>query len=117
MAHGKHTAKIVVDSTCKDAAENNPEVGSGAKLRAHNGTKDGTCSGNVEKLNHKDLPRRHYDVVHSVGLSHGGRWAVVGGKDAFYNASIEQISEDKSYQTDDETYHIFCLFVIHSQKY
>ena len=56
MAHREHADEIVVDGPREDAPEDNPEVGRGAELGTHDGSEDGARAGNVEKLDHEDLP-------------------------------------------------------------
>ena len=47
LTHGDHTAKIVVDSSGKNASEDNPQETRCSELCAHDGSKDGTGASNV----------------------------------------------------------------------
>ena len=82
----------------EDTAEDNPQIGSGSELGTHDGTEDRACSGNVEELNHEDLPVGQYNVVQSVGLGHGGCYAVVGSEHPLYEASVEEIANNQSHE-------------------
>ena len=96
MTHGEHTTEIVVGGTCEDASEDNPQVSNRSELGTHNGTKDGACTRDIQKLNHKHLPVRKYDVIHPVGLSHSGCHTVIGAEYVCYKTAIEQITQNKS---------------------
>ena len=48
--------------------------------------------GNIEKLYHKDFPSRQWNVIHTIGFGKGGCFAVIGTKDAFYEASVDKIA-------------------------
>ena len=98
MAYGKHAAHIVVDSTCKDASEDNPQIGHRTKLGSKNGSKDRACAGNVQELNHEHFPVGHGDEVNTIGLGHGWGRAVVRTKHLFDELSIDEIAQDEGYQ-------------------
>ena len=68
VAHRKHTAEIVVNRTSENTAKDNPQIGNRTKLRTHDGTEDGTRTGNVKELDHENLPVGKHDVIKSVGL-------------------------------------------------
>ena len=82
--------------TCKDAAEDYPQIGRRTELRTHDGTKDRAGTGNVQKLNHKNLPTRKHHVVKTVGLCNGGSHTVVGTENTLYEAAIEHITQNES---------------------
>ena len=70
IAERKHTAEVVVDRSGKYAAEHHPEVGGRSELRAHNGSEYRSRAGNVQELDHINLPARHCDEIHTVGLGY-----------------------------------------------
>lgn len=67
VANGKHTGEEIMNSSGKYAPEDDPEIGGRAKLRAHNCSENRPRSGNVQKLDHLDLPCRHRHIINSVG--------------------------------------------------
>ena len=46
----------------------------------------------ILKLYHKDFPSRQWNVIHTIGFGKGGCFAVIGTKDAFYEASVDKIA-------------------------
>ena len=92
MPQGEHTGKIVVHCTGKDTAKYNPQIGCRTELSSHDGTEDRSQPGNIEKLYHKDFPSRQWNVIHTIGFGKGGCFAVIGTKDAFYEASVDKIA-------------------------
>ena len=88
MAEGKHARQIVVDSSCKDAAQHDPQIGGCAELRAHDGAEDRPQSRYVEKLYHEDFPGRKRNVVHPVGFGQSGCLAVVWAEDPFNETPV-----------------------------
>ena len=96
LAHAHHATEIIVDSTGKDASEDNPQIGGRTEKDAHDGTEDGACAGNVEKLDEIDLPCRKGHVVHTVGLGETRcRTAVVGAEHFFYQGAVDKIAQKK----------------------
>ena len=115
IAHGEHASEIVVNGSGENAAEDNPQIRSRTKLGTHDGTKDGTCAGDVEKLYHEHFPVGHGDIVHAVGLCHGWRGTVIGREYAFHEAAIYKIAHNKGSKRDKECYHYTLFLVIGKQ--
>ena len=59
-----------------------------------------TCDGNqaaahilsLIHIYHKDFPSRQWNVIHTIGFGKGGCFAVIGTKDALYEASVDKIA-------------------------
>ena len=98
VSHGQHTTQIVMGSTRKDTPKHNPKISHRTELGTHDSTKDRACTGNVQKLNHKNLPVGKYHKVQSVRFCDGWRRTVIRSEHPFHKASIEQIAQDKSHQ-------------------
>ena len=98
MAHGEHTREVIMHSSGKDTAENDPQISHRTKLRTHDGTEDRTCTRNVQKLDHKNLPRRQHDVVETIGLGHCRRHTIIGAKHPFDETAVEQITNHESHK-------------------
>ena len=105
MTHGEHADQIVVHGTGEDASKHNPQIGHRTIPRTHDGTEDGSRAGNIQKLNHENLPTRKHDVVHSIGLRHSGRGAVVGTKHLLHQLSIEEITGHECQQCNNKRNH------------
>ena len=92
VTHGEHARQVVVGGSCKDTAEDNPQISRRTELRTHDGTEDRSRTGNVKELNHENLPVGKHDVVKSVCLGNGGRHTVIWSKHPFHEATVEQIT-------------------------
>ena len=89
----------VVDGSGEDCAEDNPEVGCGAELCSHDGSEDGTETGDVEELNHEDFPRGKGDVVDSVSHCQGRCLACgVGTEKCVDVSAVDQIADYEDQQ-------------------
>ena len=103
VADGKHAREIVMDGTCEYAAENNPQIGRGTEFGSHDGTENRTGSGNVQELDHEDLPGGHLDVIDSVCFGDGwGGAAVFRGEEALNQLAVDQVPADQGGNADDE---------------
>ena len=98
MSQGEHAAHVVVNCSCKDTTQYDPQISSRSVLSAHNGTEDGTGTGYVKELNHEDLPIGQYDKVHAVGFRNGRCNPVIGSEYFFDKTSIDKIAYDEGYQ-------------------
>ena len=95
-----------MDSSGKDRPQDNPQERSRTELCAHNSTEDRTKAGNVQKLNHKNFPGRHRNVIDSVLM--GVSWGCTGRvhpEDTFYKRTVDKIAGNKSCQAADKGYH------------
>ena len=101
LAHRHHRADEVVDGAGEDCAEHNPEQGCRPEHYAHDGAENRPHSGDVEKLNEEDFPRRHGYVVDAVGhCCRGGGALGISAEDAFGNRAIDEVASDKERQRD-----------------
>ena len=99
MAHGEHSAQVIVHRSGEDAAENYPQVGRRTELGAHYRAEYRAGAGDVEELDHEDLPTRKHYVVNAVGHAHGRRRTVVRSEDALHNAAVDKVAHDEGHQT------------------
>lgn len=106
----KHARQIVVHHTGKDAAQHYPQVRRRAELGPHDGAEDRSQSGNVEKLNHKYLPRGKRDVVHPVSHGQGRRLTVVRAEDTLHKATINKIAGNQRQQAKCKCNHGYVCF-------
>ena len=109
-AQAHHTAQIVMDCTGKDASCHYPQIGGGPEEDAHDGTEDGTCACNVEKLYEEHFPCGHGDIVHSVGAGvAGGGQTGVAAEYFFHEGPVQQIAEQKAHKCHNKCNHFFLL--------
>ena len=93
-ADGDKPRNKVMDSTRKDAAEDNPQKRRRAELRTHNGSADGTDTGNVQKLDKVDAPRLHRHIIHPVGVRHSRSGPLrIHHQNSLDNLGIHQITK------------------------
>ena len=71
ITYGKRAGKEIVHGSGKYCTENNPKIGCRTELRSHYSSEYRTKTGNVKKLNHKNLPCRKRNKIHSIRHSHG----------------------------------------------
>ena len=103
IAQRQHPAEIVMHGSAEDAAQHDPEVGRRAELRAHDGPEDGPRTGDVQELDHEDLPRGHGDEIDAVRLGDGGRGTRrVRTEHPLYELAVEQVSQDQCDDADEE---------------
>ena len=95
VAHGDATHEEIVHCTAEDGAKDNPQVGSGAKLCAHYRAENRTQSGNVEELNHKQLPGRKHDVIYAIGHRDSRSGTVVGTENAANEPPVDKIARNE----------------------
>ena len=62
------------------------------KLCTHDGTEDGSCTSNIQKLNHENLPVRKGNKVNPVGFCYSGSNTIVGTKHVGNKTTIKQIT-------------------------
>ena len=61
----------------------------------HDCTEDRTCSGNIEKLNHKNLPIGKNHKVNTIGFSYGRSLTIVRAEHPLDKPSIHEIAQHK----------------------
>ena len=100
---GEHAGQVVMDGAREDAAEDDPQVGRRAELRAHDGAEDGPGPGDVQELDHVHFPRGHRDEVHVVGLGDGRRHQIrIGAEHPVHERSVQKIADDERGHADQE---------------
>ena len=80
-------------STGKHGTKGNPQKYNRSPQRTLHRAEDGAKSGNVQKLNQKQLPCRHDDIVNAVIDRDSRCLTIVRSEYAFYNASVEEVKE------------------------
>ena len=100
-------------STCKDTAEDNPQIGGRTELGTHDSTEDRTGARNVQKLNHENLPRRKKNVIHSIVYTQ--RWSntIIRSEDLLNKFTVKQIAEYQEYKANTKCYH-FTLMLLYN---
>ena len=97
--------------TRKNAAQNYPQIACRAEFGTHDGAEDRSCSGNVEELDHVNLPCGHGNVIHAVGFCYGrGFTGRVRAEHAVYEGSVNEIAQDKGCDAKNKREHAFLHF-------
>ena len=117
VAQRKHAREVVVNGSCKDASEYNPQIGNGSELGAHDSSEDRTSARNVQKLNHEHLPVGHRHVVNAVGFGYSRGGAVVGSEYVLYETAIDCVAQYEGYETNYKCYHFLVVISCDVQKY
>ena len=90
---GQHAGQVVVRRAGENAPQHDPQIGRRAELRPHDGPEYRSQSCNVQKLNHKDFPRRHRDIIHPVRFCHRRRRTRgVRSENALHDSSVDEIT-------------------------
>ena len=110
VTHREHTCEIIMDGTCEDTTEHDPQIGGRTELGTHDGTEDGTRACDVKELDHENLPIWKYNVIKPVGFCYSGRHTVIRSEDTLHKASIEQITQHKSNQAQQKCNHFLSVF-------
>ena len=105
VAHGQHTAEVVMDSTGEDTAEDDPQVSDGAEQGTAQSAQDGAGAGDVQQLDQKDLPGGHGDVVNAVLHGIGGSLTIIGTEDLGHVLAVEHIAHEQQHDTENEGNH------------
>ena len=106
LAEGHHAGEIVMHGPGENAAQYDPKECGGTELGSHDGSEDGACPRDVQELDHVDLPCRHGDEVHPVGLGDGGRRARrIGAEYPFDELSVQEVAQYQGAEADKERNH------------
>ena len=98
-----------MDCTGKDGTEGDPQENHGAPQSAAQSAKDRAETGNVQKLDHKQLPLRQDHVVHTVVDLHSRRFTVIGAEGLFDDLAVNEVAADQQRETDQEAKHFLLL--------
>ncbi len=106
MAQGQHPGQVIVYRTGKDTTQHDPQERGGSELRPHNGAEDRSQSGDVQKLDHKDFPGRHRDIIHAV-LMCVGRSLPFGiyAENTFNECTVDEITYDECNKATNKSNH------------
>ena len=105
MPDRQHARQIVVYGTREDTAEHNPEIGRRAELGAHDRTENRTRPGNIQELDHENLPRGQHDIVYPIGFGDSRRGPVVGPEHTFNESTVKKIAGHQGRQGKDKRNH------------
>ena len=93
----EHTTHIIVHSSCKDTAEDDPQIRHRSVPGTHDSSKNWSRSRNIEELNHKDFPTWQYHEVDTIGFGHCWRRTVVRTEHFRHKFSIKHVAQNKSH--------------------
>ena len=112
VALGQHAGEVVMHSTGKHGAEGDPQEDHRSPHGTGQGAEDGAEAGNVQKLDHEQLPLGQDDVVDTVVDGDGRGLTVVGVEGAVYVLAVEQVAADQNGQAQEKANHFFFLLLI-----
>ena len=98
-----------MNGTGEDGAEGDPQEDDGAPESALQGTEDGAEAGNVQKLDHEQLPLGQNDVVHAVVDLDGRGLPVIGAKGILHDLAVDEVPADQQRKTDQKAKHYSLL--------
>lgn len=82
-------------TTSKNRTEDNPEIHAWPPKSTAQRTKDWTESGNIQKLDHENLPGRQRDVIHSVVMNQCRSRLVCWLKNIIDDFTINKVAANK----------------------
>ena len=89
-----------MDSTGENGAEGDPQEHNRTPQRAAQGTENGAETGDVQQLDHKQLPLGQNHVVHAVVDLDGGRLTVIGPEGPIHQGAVDEVTADQQCQTE-----------------
>ena len=110
LAH--HAGEIIVHTAGENRTEGNPQEHDRSPQSTLHCAEDRAESGDVQKLNHKQLPLRQDDIVHAVVDLDGGRFTVIRAEGVFHDLAVNEIAADQQCQTNQKANH-FCTLLLH----
>ena len=96
-----------MDRTGEDGAEGDPQENDGAPQSALKCAEDRTKAGNVQKLDHKELPFRQDNIVHTVVDLDGRGLTVIRPEGVFDDLTVDKIAADQQCQTQQKANHLY----------
>ena len=96
---GKHTGKVIMDTTGEDGTTGDPQENNRAPECTLQGTEDRAEAGDVQKLNQEQLPLWHDDVIDAIIDSDGRCFTVIRSEGAVDELTIGKIAGDECDQT------------------
>ena len=93
LAH--HAGEVVVDTTCKDGTEGDPQEHHRAPQSTLQCAEDGAEARDVQQLDQKQLPLGHHDVVNTVVDADSGSFTVIGSERVVNDLAIDEVTADQ----------------------
>ncbi len=103
VADGKHTAEVVMYSSGKDTADNDPDKGYRTVQGTENGAEDGADPGDIQHLNEHEFPHGHRHVVNIIthGVCGSGAFCI-RREHVVHEFTIKKITDNKGCHTGKE---------------
>ena len=96
-----------MDRTGEDGAEGDPQENDGAPQSALKRAEDRAKAGNVQKLDHKELPLRQDNIVHTVVDLDGRGLTVIGAEGVLNDLAVDEVAADQQCQTQEKANHLY----------
>ena len=104
-----HAGEVVMHRAGKDGAEGDPQEDDGAPEGTLQGAEDGAETGDVQKLDHKELPLGQDHVVHAVVDLDGRGLPVIGAEGILHDLAVDEVPADQQRKTDQKAKHYSLL--------
>ena len=102
-----------MDSTGENGAEGDPQEHNRTPQRAAQGTENGAETGDVQQLDHKQLPLGQNHVVHAVIDLDSGSLTVIGPEGPIHQGAIGEVAADQQCQANEKANHLELSFQKH----
>ncbi len=115
LAQRDHAREIVVHAAGEDRAEDDPEIDARPPDRTAERAEDWAEAGDVEELDHEDLPGRQRDVVDAVVMAERRRRTIRRPEDVLDDLAVDEIPNDECTERKKKCCHISftsCFFVV-----
>ena len=98
MTHRQHPRQIIMHSPRKNTPQHNPQIRRSPELSPHDGPENRPQPGNVKELYHKNLPRRHRNIIHAIRPRQGRRLPVIRTEYTLHHTPINKITGNQCQQ-------------------
>ena len=94
-----------MDTACQNGPQNDPEIDDRSPQRPLERPGDRAQSGDIQKLDQKNLFVVHGNIVHAILQSNRGGWPVIRRKDLINKLAVGHVADDEQDNTDQKCNH------------
>ena len=117
LTQTNHPTQIIMHRTTKNTTQNNPEKSSRTKQNTLNRTKNRTRASNIQKLNQKNLPRRHRHKIHTISpILARRRTLTISTENTLHNTAVEEKTKQQAAQPNHKTNHFSASLITNFLK-
>ena len=108
---GKHAGKEVMNRTGENRSEGDPQENDRTPLSALHGAEDRAEAGNVQQLDHEELPCGKHNIVDAVVDGYRRGLPVIRCKCRVNKFAVRKVTHNQYCETDQKAYHTIAPFV------